>query len=198
MARSYDEVRVPEPRLIRELLNTKRFAWLWTILRVYVGWQWLSAGWGKVGSEAWQTGAAVRGFWTGAVTIPEGGESVIAYDWYRAFLTFLLEGDHHTWFGPLVAWGEFLIGVALVVGAFTGIAAFFGAMLNFNFMLAGTVSTNPVLFTLAILLMLGWKVAGQWGLDGWLLEKLGTPWAPVRIRGARPQNNPEKSDVAVS
>lgn len=182
MMGKYDEVRVPEPRFIRELLHTKRYAWLWTLLRVYVGWQWLKAGWGKVGAEAWQTGAALQGFWTNAVTVPEGARPVITYDWYRAFLNFLLEGGHYTWFGPLIAWGETLVGVALIVGAFTGIAAFFGAFMNFNFMLAGTVSTNPVLFTFAILLILGWRVAGQWGLDAYLLTKLGTPWAPVKVR----------------
>ncbi|HLS88441.1 MAG TPA: hypothetical protein VK008_02325 [Sphingobacteriaceae bacterium] len=178
----YEEVRVPEPRFVRELMHTKRYAWLWMLLRVYVGWQWLKAGWGKVGAEAWKTGAALQGFWSNAVAVPEGARPVITYDWYRAFLTFLLEGGHYTWFGPLIAWGETLVGVALIVGAFTGIAAFFGAFMNFNFMLAGTTSTNPVLFTLAVLLILGWRVAGQWGLDAYLLTKLGTPWAPVKVR----------------
>jgi hypothetical protein len=34
-----------------------------------------------------------------------------------------------------VAYGELLIGIALIGGAFVGIAAFFGAFMNFNFML---------------------------------------------------------------
>jgi len=55
------------------------------------------------------------------------------------------------------------IGVLLIIGAFVGIAAFFGAFMNFNFMLAGSASTNPVLFTLAIALMLAWKIAGYYG-----------------------------------
>ena len=57
-----------------------------------------------------------------------------------------------------------------------GISAFFGAMLNWNFIMAGAASTNAVLFTLAILLILAWKVAGYIGLDYWLLPWLGTPW----------------------
>lgn len=48
--------------------------------------------------------------------------------------------------------------------------------MNFNFMLAGMASTNPVMFTLAIILMLGRKVAGYYGLDYYLLPLLGTPW----------------------
>ena len=57
---------------------------------------------------------------------------------------------------------ELLIGIALVLGLFTGIAAFFGAFMNWKFMMAGAASSNPVLFTLAIGLMLAWKVAGYY------------------------------------
>ena len=44
--------------------------------------------------------------------------------------------------------------------------------------LAGSASTNPVLFGLGVFLVLGWKVAGFWGLDRYLLPLLGTPWKP--------------------
>jgi len=71
-----------------------------------------------------------------------------------------------------------LIGIALILGLLTGLVAFAGAFMNFNFMLAGSASTNPVLFTLAVLLILAWKVAGYWGLDRYLLPSLGTPWQP--------------------
>jgi thiosulfate dehydrogenase [quinone] large subunit len=57
-----------------------------------------------------------------------------------------------------------------------GVAAFFGALMNMNFMLAGSASTNPVLFFLAVGLMLGWKVAGYYGMDRVLLPLVGTPW----------------------
>jgi thiosulfate dehydrogenase [quinone] large subunit len=33
------------------------------------------------------------------------------------------------------------------------------------------------LFTLAVLLILAWKVAGYYGLDYYLLPALGTPWS---------------------
>ena len=68
------------------------------------------------------------------------------------------------------------MGIGLLVGALVGIAAFFGTIMNFNFLLAGTASSNPVLFGLGVLLVLAWKVAGFWGLDRWLLPALGTPW----------------------
>ena len=48
--------------------------------------------------------------------------------------------------------------------------------MNWNFMMAGTASTNPVLMVLAVGLMLAWKVAGYYGADRWILPYIGTPW----------------------
>jgi thiosulfate dehydrogenase [quinone] large subunit len=118
------------------------------------------------------------------VQIPAEGRPPIVFDWYRSFLQFMLDNDWYTWFGPLVAWGETLIGIALILGALTGIAAFFGAFRNWNFIMAGSASTNGMLLTLAVLLVLAWKVAGWWGLDRWLLPLLGTPWHRAGSPGA--------------
>jgi thiosulfate dehydrogenase [quinone] large subunit len=76
------------------------------------------------------------------------------------------------------------VGIALILGAFTGIAAFLGAFMNWNFMMAGSASTNPMLFVIAIGLILAWKVAGYIGLDYFLLPWLGTPWKgePVKAK----------------
>ena len=88
----------------------------------------------------------------------------------------MLDNGWYTWFADVIMYGEFLIGIALILGAFVGIAAFFGGFLNWNFFMAGTACTNGLLFALAIVLMLAWKVAGWYGLDRWLLPLLGTPW----------------------
>ena len=48
--------------------------------------------------------------------------------------------------------------------------------MNMSFLLAGSASTNPVLFTLAIGLMRAWRVAGYYGVDRSLLPMLGAPW----------------------
>jgi thiosulfate dehydrogenase [quinone] large subunit len=100
----------------------------------------------------------------------------------------------YTWFADLVAYAEFTVGLLLLLGAFTGIAAFAGAFLNWNFLMAGTASVNPVMLVLSILLVLAWKVAGWFGLDRWLLPALGTPWTrrtqesrELNIPGRRPE-----------
>ena len=78
----------------------------------------------------------------------------------------------------LITFGEIAVGLGLIFGILTGFAAFFGAFMNMSFLLAGSASTNPVMFTLAIGLILAWKVAGYYGLDRFLLPMLGTPWQP--------------------
>lgn len=171
---------ITDPPFITPLLNSTSWAWLWLIIRLYVGYTWLTSGWSKITNPAWtQTGAALKGFWERAIIIPEApARPAIVFNWYRGFIQALLEGGHYTWFAKLIVAGEVLIGIALILGAFVGIAAFLGAFMNWNFMMAGTASANPVLFTLSILLVLAWKTAGWWGLDRWLLPKLGTPWRP--------------------
>ena len=61
------------------------------------------------------------------------------------------------------------VGIGLIIGLLTGFAAFFGALMNMSFLLAGSASSNPVMFTLAIGIMLAWKVAGYYGVDRYLL-----------------------------
>jgi len=177
-----------DPPVARLLFQDTRLSPLWLIIRVYVGWTWLNSGWGKIQNPAWMdTGQAILGFWKSAVAVPAQGSPRITFDWFRNFLQLLIDTESHVWFGKLIAIGETSVGVALILGAFVGIAAFFGATMNFSFLLAGTTSTNPVLFLFAVLLMLAWKTAGYIGLDRFLLPLLGTPWQPIppkRVRAA--------------
>ncbi|HLE13230.1 MAG TPA: DoxX family membrane protein [Anaerolineales bacterium] len=188
------EVVIPDPPLAYALFNTVQFAWLWLILRLYLAYVWLSAALGKFSNPAWMDGTALRGFWTNAVSLPETGKPLIVYDWYRNLIQTMLENGLYTWFADLVAYSEFTVGLLLLLGAFTGIAAFAGAFLNWNFLMAGTASVNPMMLILSILLVLAWKVAGWYGLDRWLLPALGTPWTR-RVREERvptmPARNPE-------
>ena len=165
------------PPWVDALFGSARWAWVWLMARLWLGLSWLDAGSHKMTQDAWVGGGmAVKGFWERAVTIPEQGRPPIAYDWYRGFIEFLLRNELHAEFGVLLAWGQVLVGLALIVGAFTGIAAFFGAVMNLNFMLAGAGGTNLLLGLAAISLIAAWKVAGWWGADRVLLPALGAPW----------------------
>ena len=185
------EVEVEGPAFARYLFSNTRAGLFWLPIRLFLGFSWLSSGLGKaLGEEGgWlDGGSSLLGYWERAVSIPEEGRPPITYDWYRDFLTFLVDSNHEGWFAYVVVFGEILVGIGLVLGALTGIAAFFGAMMNMSFLLAGSASTNPVLFTAAIGLILAWRVAGYYGLDRWLLPMLGTPWrAPVAERPPAPR-----------
>ncbi|MBU6231171.1 MAG: DoxX family membrane protein [Patescibacteria group bacterium] len=171
--------RIEENPLSHFLFNNTRMAWFWLVVRLYVGWQWITPGWEKVNDPAWtgsQAGSALGGFLQGALSKTAGAHPDVQ-GWYGSFLRDVVV-PHAAFWSHLVAYGELLVGVALIIGAFTGIAAFFGLFMNLNYLLAGTVSVNPVLFTLSIGLILAWKVAGYIGVDRWLRPILGTPWHP--------------------
>jgi thiosulfate dehydrogenase [quinone] large subunit len=174
---------VQEPKWVKTLLSDPRAGWLWLALRVWLGWEWIQAAEHKIFDPKWvQTGEALKGFWLKAVEIPETGRPPITFDWYRAFIQSLLDAEAWTWFAPLVAYGELLIGIALILGAFTGIVAFFGGFMNWNFMMAGAASSNPMLFAIAVGLILAWKVSGYIGADYYLLRWIGTPWRGEAIK----------------
>lgn len=172
---------IPEPPLARLLFADTRLAPLWLIIRLYVGYEWLVAGWGKITNPAgvWvgaKAGTALTGFIQGALQKTSGDHPDVA-GWYASFLQNVVLPNAALW-SYFVAFGEVLVGLGLIVGLFTGIAAFFGGLMNANYLMAGTVSSNPLLFILATWLVLAWRVAGYWGLDRWALALLGVPGAP--------------------
>jgi thiosulfate dehydrogenase [quinone] large subunit len=191
---SADEVPgVPEWRAARFLSRGLDAAPLFLGVRLFLGYEWLSAGWGKLQNPAWsQTGEALKGFWQKAVTVPASGSPQITYPAYRALLQYMLDNGWYTWFSKLIIAGELLIGLGILLGGLTAIAAVFGLLMNFSFMYAGSTSSNPTLILLEALIIYGWRTAGWWGLDRVLLPFLGTPWG----RGERGRQAPGGRPVA--
>ena len=63
---------ITDPPVVDRMFGSTRWAWVWLIPRLYIGYTWLDSGLGKIGNPAWmQTGEALRGFWTNAVRIPD-------------------------------------------------------------------------------------------------------------------------------
>jgi thiosulfate dehydrogenase [quinone] large subunit len=181
-----ETTEIEGPAFTRFLFGNTRAGLFWLPIRLFVGFTWLEAGYHKLSGTGWTDGgAALQGYWQHAVAVPAAGAGTpaITFEWYRAFLQTLLDSHAYTWFAPLIVFGEMAVGIGLLVGCLTGVAAFFGALMNMSFLLAGSASVNPVLFTLAIGLILGWKVAGYYGVDRYLLPMLGTPWRPGAIKG---------------
>ena len=68
----YRATEIPEPPIARFLFADTRLAIFWTIIRLYVGYEWLVAGWGKFTNPAgvWvgpKAGSAIVGFAQGAL-----------------------------------------------------------------------------------------------------------------------------------
>lgn len=183
--------RVPihEPPVAHWLFADVRSAPFWLVVRVWLGLLWFGAGWEKAmlwdfNSGKWLNngGVGLKGYWDRALTVPPGGKgALVTYDWYYDFLKFLDTGGHYSWFAWFIALGEMAVGLGLIFGCLTAVAAFFGTLMNFSFELAGTTSTNPVLFGVAIFIILAWRTSGWWGLDRYILPALGTPWERGKI-----------------
>ena len=180
-------VLIQDPPIAKFLFQNTLASWLWLVVRVFAGWQYLDAGWHKLNTPAWVDGSgqAILGFWKGALAV-NNGKPVITYDWYRNFIQFLVDTNSAGWFSYVIVGGEIAVGLGLILGAFVGVAAFSGLLMNMAFLLAGTVSTNPVLAVLGMLLILAWKNAGYVGLDRYFLPLLGTPWQRTSARVVSP------------
>ncbi len=174
--------QLSEPPISKLFFADTRLSWLWLILRIYIGWQWVEAGYAKVISPMWvgpDAGGAVAGFAMGALKKTAGAHPDVS-SWYATWLKDVVI-PNAGFFSHLVAFGELAVGVGLILGLFTGIAAFFGAFMNMNYLFAGTVSTNPLMFVIQLLIILAWRVAGWIGLDRVVLPFLGTPWQPGKL-----------------
>lgn len=138
------------------------------ITRIYLGWKWLDAGWHKITG-----GFDASGFLKNAIAKPPV-DSATKEAIYPRFVSFL---EHFALpnaklFNFLIPWGEFLVGLGLILGTFTVVAAFFGMLMNFMFLLAGTVSSNPWLIIFSILILLGSSNSGRFGGDYFVLPYL--------------------------
>jgi thiosulfate dehydrogenase [quinone] large subunit len=181
-------VLIQDPPIAQFLFQNTKASAIWLAVRLFLAFEWIEAGWHKFTDPAWMdTGQGILGFWNRALATTPTGAPVISYGWYRAFIQFLVDSGAHPWFAKVIVFGELAVGIGLLVGALVGIAAFFGALMNMSFLMAGTVSTNPVLFFLGILLILAWKNAGYLGVDRYLLPMLGTPWKQTESESPAPQ-----------
>lgn len=146
------------------LRENKISAAILTVLRLYLGYSWLTAGWGKLTG-----GFDASGYLGNAVANPvKGPDGGMVYGWYVSFLeNFALPNIDI--FNTIVPLGEFLIGLGLILGCLTTTAMFFGLVMNFSFFLAGTVSHNPTDIFLGVIILTAGYNAGRFGLDRWVV-----------------------------
>jgi thiosulfate dehydrogenase [quinone] large subunit len=197
-----EAVTIEDPKIARFLFNSRGAAGIWLLARLYLGYTWLHAGWEKITgtgggtfswhwaytSESWlKSSSGLKGFVGFALQGAGGEHAAVNFGWYAAFLRWI-ERSGAGVLAPAIAIGEFLIGVALILGLFTAIAAFFGGLLSVSFGLAGVAGVNPAFFVIEVLLILAWRNAGYYGLDRYVLPAVGTPWQRGKLfhRDLRP------------
>jgi thiosulfate dehydrogenase (quinone) large subunit len=149
-------------QLIRE---NKVSAALLTIIRLYLGYEWLTAGFHKLTSG----GFDASGFLKGAIANPvKGPDGSIVYATYVGFLKHFALPNAHL-FNTIIPLGEFLVGLGLILGCLTTAAAFFALVMNFSYLMAGTISSNALDILLGVIILAAGYNAGRIGLDRWVL-----------------------------
>ena len=147
------------------LRENKIAAYLLTIIRLYVGYEFLMAGFEKISGGKFDA----SGFLAGALAKPVVGPTgSVVYPTYVAFLKHFALPNAHL-FNVLIPFGEFLVGLGLILGCLTTAAAFFGLVMNFSYVFAGTVSTNPLDILLGVIVLAAGFNAGRIGLDRWVI-----------------------------
>jgi len=205
-------IQVPEPPIARFLFADTRMAWFWLIVRLYVGYQWLVAGFDKLTGYSLDIGSFGKhvgdswifvanpgtglGFFVKSAIAQTSGAHPAVQGWYAWFLQYFVQPYTGFW-AYVVTFGELAVGIGLIIGMLTGIAAFFGVFMNMNFLLAGAVSINPIIGGLAMFLILAWRIAGYYGVDRWLLPLLGTPWTGSLAKEEAGQAQPKQPSLPV-
>jgi len=135
-----------------------------TVLRLYLGYEWLTAGFHKLTG-----GFDASGFLKGVVANPvKGPDGSMVYSTYVEFLKEFAIPNAHI-FNSIIPLGEFLVGLGLILGCLTTAAAFFALVMNFAYVMAGTVSTNPLDILLGVFILVAGYNAGRIGLDRWVI-----------------------------
>ena len=163
---------------MKALNNPKITGIVWLVVRLWLGYEWLSAGIEKVfgeGSAAWvgpKAGTAVAGFLKGAIAkspLAPGFDVTNAHPAVQLWYAQLAQNvflPNAALFSYMVAFGELLVGVALIVGLFTRFSALMGVLMNLAYLFAGTVSTNPNLLVVGLVIVLvGGLAVSYYGLD---------------------------------
>jgi uncharacterized membrane protein YphA (DoxX/SURF4 family) len=77
------------------------------------------------------------------------GSGGASYDWWAGFLNnFVI--PNASWIAKFIAISECLIGVALILGLFTGAMAIAGLSLNVIYMFTGSAGVNPMYAVLSV------------------------------------------------
>lgn len=159
--------------MIMEFFRTNKWImYLATILRIWLGLAWLMSGIDKI-----MHNFSAHEFINAAIKNPVQGIHGEQFRWFTILLKFVTNNGEHTGlFSVLVPWGEILVDLGLMLGMFNLAAVFFGLVMNFSFLFAGAISSNPSYIIAEILILIVGNNASRLGLDYWVL-----PWLKNKL-----------------
>ena len=163
----------------------------WLVLRLFVGYEFVTAGLEKIESGKWIGGNAISGFLKGALAKSTGQHPEVQ-SWYVT-LTNNIFLPNAVLFSTLVALGETLVGLALIFGILTKFAAFWGAVMNLAFLGAGISSANPQMLAIEAAMVFAGAGVAFYGIDHFLMPYLketlhiGTP-----VKATQPSTIPNR------
>ena len=151
----------------------------WLALRLWLGYEWFLAGLNKVtgaGATKWigaEAGKGVTGFLNGAIAKsalaenfdPAKTPNPAVAEWYATLVRDVFLPNAQI-FSYMVAFGEVLVGIALLLGIFSRFSAVMATVMALAFLLAGSTSGGlPILLTVGLALSLAGPTVGRFGLD---------------------------------
>lgn len=162
---------------IENLFTDHRFAGLWAVVRVLLGWAWLQTGWRMAQDAAWMNGDRL------SCAMQPGVATVKPIAWLLA-----CQGGSPSWLlGAASVWGArvaaiaaMLLGIAVILGFLTGPALLLGGLVVLVAM-PPPAAAGALLQLAAIAGLLATRRSAGWiGLDRWLLPLLS--WRSRRER----------------
>lgn len=161
--------RASTPLPIVSLLTDHRYAGLWAVVRVLLGWAWLEAGWRMAQDAAWMHGDRLD---------CDVGSGVAAAKPIALLLACQgtdpgwLDGPAGAWVARVAAIATTLLGIAVILGLLTGPAILVGGLA----VLVTLPPPAPAWMTLQLAAVVGLLMAhasaGWIGIDRWLLPLL--------------------------
>jgi thiosulfate dehydrogenase (quinone) large subunit len=139
-----------------------------TVIRVYLGYTWITNSWAKITAG----GFDATGFMQGAI-VNARGENPIVHSWWANFLETVALPNGEL-FSFMVMWGEFLVGIALIIGLLSQFALIMGILMNASFILSGASNPDIQMLVLALIIILCGQNVYKIGLDRWAVPYLKT------------------------
>lgn len=168
--------------MVMEFLRTNKWVmYTITILRIWLGYAWFLSGFNKV-----IHGFSAHKFINMAIKNPVQGMHGEQFPWFTVFLKICTNNGSQTEiFSMLVPWAEILIGFGLIFGLFNLAAAFLGLIMNFTFIFAGTISSNPNYIIIEFLILVIGNNSSKLGLDNLVI-----PWLKNKFLNKRKTYQP--------